>query len=213
MEKDRMARLDPDRHMWIWEGQFRRASNEQVFHGKWRMADFEPARDWEGPYFGADFGFSQDPSTLVKLWIHDNRLWVSHEAYKVGVELDHMPAFYDLVPESRDYKIRADCARPETISYLARHGFSIEGAEKWPGSIEDGITHMRGFEEIIVHNRCQMVARDFARYSFKVDRNTGEILTVPVDKWNDTIDAIRYGIQPMIKKGGVIGLWERIGNG
>lgn len=213
LEKDRMARLDPDRYMWIWEGKFKRASNEQVFNGKWRVAEFESNRHWDGPYFGADFGFSQDPSTLVKCWIHEGRLWVEYEAYKQGVELDHMAEFYDAVPQSRDYKIRADCARPETISHLARRGFSIEGADKWTGSVEDGIAYLRSFEEIVIHPRCVNTMQEMAMYAYKVDRNTGDILPDVVDKWNHAIDAIRYAMAPMIKKGGVIGLWERLGNG
>lgn len=49
-----------------------------------------------------------------------------------------MPQFYDSIPEARKWPIHGDCSRPETISYMARQGFNIDGATKWAGSVEDG---------------------------------------------------------------------------
>ena len=68
------------------------------------------------------------------------RLYIEYEAYGVGVELDEMAQFYDSVPEVRRWPIKADNARPETISHIARQGFSIDAAAKWKGSVEEGVT-------------------------------------------------------------------------
>lgn len=202
LERDKMRDRDVDRYMWIWEGKFRRNSDVKVFNGKWRIADFTPAADWDGPYFGADFGFSQDPSTLNKLWIHDGCLYVEYEANGIGVEIEDMPAFYDKVPGSRQHKIWADCARPETISHIKRQGFNIEGAEKWTGSVEDGITFLRSFREIIIHPRCKHTAYEANAYEYKTDRLTGDILPDVVDKDNHHWDAIRYALFKLIKRKG-----------
>ena len=96
--------------------------------------------------------------------------------------------------------IRADCSRPETISYVARQGFKIEGCEKWSGSVEDGVTHLRSYERIVIHSRCKHAADEAARYSYKVDKNTGDVLPDIVDKHNHVIDGIRYAIGPLIKR-------------
>lgn len=200
LERDKMAERDPDRYMWIWEGKFRKSSDLKVLNGKWVIREFEPQKGWSGPYFGADFGFSQDPSTLVKLWVNDDRLYVEHEAYKVGVELDHMPAFYDTVPGARKHLISADCARPETISYLRRQGFKIEGAEKWAGSVEDGIAHLRGYKEIVIHPRCKHVIAEANAWQYKEDKNTGLPTTTLQDGMEHTWDAGRYALWRLIKK-------------
>lgn len=201
-EKDRMARTDPDRYMWIWEGKFRRRSDVKVLNGKWIIQDFTPAADWDGPYFGADFGFSQDPSTLNKCWIHDRKLYIEYEANGVAVELDDMPAFYDKIPGARDYLIKADCARPETISHIKSKGFRIESCEKWQGSVEDGITFLRSFEQIIIHPRCTHTSFEANAYEYKTDRLTGDILPDIVDKHNHHWDAIRYALDKLIKRKG-----------
>lgn len=225
-EKDRMARNDPDRYMWIWEGKFRRRSDVKVLNGKWIVDAFEPQKNWDGPYFGADFGFSQDPSTLNKLWINNRKLYVEYEANGVGVELDDMFLFYagsdgatpdqleyikkrkpsdrkyDGIPDARRYMIKADCARPETISHIKRQGFRIEGAEKWQGSVEDGITFLRSFDQIVLHPRCKNTIFEANAYEYKTDRLTGDILPDIVDKHNHHWDAIRYALDKLIKRKG-----------
>jgi phage terminase large subunit len=225
-EKDRMARNDPDRYMWIWEGKFRRRSDVKVLNGKWIIEAFEPQKNWDGPYFGADFGFSQDPSTLNKLWINNRKLYVEYEANGIGVELDDMFLFYaahdgatpdqleyikkrkpserkyEGIPDARRYMIKADCARPETISHIKRQGFRIEGAEKWQGSVEDGITFLRSFDQIVLHPRCKNTIFEANAYEYKTDRLTGDILPDIVDKHNHHWDAIRYALDKLIKRKG-----------
>lgn len=207
LERDRMAKVDPDRYMWIWCGKFRRRSDVKVLNGKWSIKEFEPVANWDGPYMGADFGFSQDPSTLNKCWVYGRTLYIEHEAHGVGIELDDMPEFYDRVPGSRKYRIYADCSRPETISHIKRKGFDIVGCEKWPGSVEDGITFLRSFDEIVIHPRCRYTAEEANAYQYKTDRVTGDILPDVLDRDNHHWDAIRYALGKMIKKNDTVGIW------
>ncbi|MBK1484926.1 PBSX family phage terminase large subunit, partial [Enterobacter hormaechei] len=141
-----------------------------------------------------------DPNTLVRSFILHNRLYIEYEAYGQQTELDHMPELYDTIPGARDWPIKADSARPETISYLKRQGFNISAAEKWQGSVEDGIAHLRGFDEIIIHPRCKNVAREARMWSYKTDRITGEVLPKLADGDEHTWDAIRYSLDGHIKR-------------
>lgn len=194
-------RFDPAVYAHIWEGAYLESSDAQVFNGKWAIDEFTPEAAWDGPYFGADFGFAQDPNTLTKAWVHNHCLYIEYEAGGVGVELDEMPALYDLVPGARDHVIRADCARPETISHLKRRGLKIEAAPKWSGSVEDGVEFIRGaFDKIIIHPRCKKTAEEFRLYSYKQDKLTGDILPLIIDAWNHYIDSIRYALSPLIKR-------------
>ena len=124
-----------------------------MFGGKWRTDEFTPGEGWDGPYYGLDFGFAQDPTAGVKCWIHDSRLYIEHESGGVGVEIDDTaPMILKDLPGAEDHVIRADNARPESISYLKRNGLPyIKACEKGKGSVEDGIAHIKAYQEVIIH--------------------------------------------------------------
>ena len=198
-ERQWMARTDPEAYAHIWEGECRTASTAQVLRGKVAIDAFEPGTDWHGPYYGADWGFAVDPSTLLRVWIHDAKLYVEHEAYGVGVELDHLPALFERVPGSRDHTIRADSARPETISHMVRQNFRVVAAQKGPGSVEHGISHLRSFGQIVIHPRCLHTIEESRLWSYKVDRLSGDVLPDLVDAHNHCWDAIRYALEPVAR--------------
>lgn len=198
----------------IWEGAYLQRTDAQIFAGKFRVVDFEPSPSWDGPYCGLDFGFAQDPTAAVKAWVSGNTLYIEHEAGKVGLELDATGDFIlARMPGFSEHAIRADSARPESISYLKRHGLPrIEAAEKGKGSVEDGIEFIKSFDEVVIHSRCTGVIEEFRKYSYKVDRLSGDVLPVIVDAWNHYIDALRYALEPIMKrqKGGGILLPRRL---
>lgn len=199
MEWDR--KNDFEKYLHIWEGFPRTLSDAQIFRGKYVVEPFDDNL-WtkaERLFFGADFGFANDPSTLVRFFIFEKKLYIEYEAYGVGVELDELPQLYRSIPEVNQWPVKADNARPETISFLRnRFGFNISAAEKWQGSVEDGIAYMKSFERIVVHPRCKHTADELRLYSYKVDSKTGEVLPIILDKNNHIIDAIRYGLDGYI---------------
>jgi len=200
-ERVYLQSVDPDAYAHVWLGATRTHSDAQVFPGKYEIAEFTPGFGWNGPYQGADWGFSQDPTTLVRCWIHERKLYVSHEAYGVAVDIDRTPQLFDTVTGSRGYTIRADNARPETISYMRGHGYeNVIACDKWKGCVEDGVAHLRSYEKIIVHPDCTHTADELRLYSFKVDRLTSDVLPDLMDKHNHTIDALRYALEPLIKR-------------
>lgn len=220
LERQKMMRTDMDRYNWIWEGKFNKRSDELIMAGKWRVAEFETPANTRF-FFGADWGFAQDPTTLNRCWVRDNTLFVDYEAHGQKVDLDEIWKLfagregmrpeqvkqwrlademkYPGIPGARKWKIKADCARPETISLVAKQGFNIDAAKKWGGSVEDGIAFLRGFDEIVIHPRCVKTIEEFSNYSYKVDKTTGEVLPIIVDKWNHHIDGIRYSMDGYIR--------------
>ncbi len=138
----------------------------------------------------------------VRCYLKDEVLYISHEAYKKGVEQDHTVDFVSKhIPMIEQFVIRADSAEPKSISYLQRHGFPrIEGVKKWQNSITEGVRWMRGLKRIVIHPRCENAAKEFRLYSHKVDKRTGDILPNIVDANNHIIDAIRYALQQLIKQ-------------
>lgn len=209
--QDDRKRLDDQTYAWIWEGAYRENSDAQILAGKYRVDEFEPQPGWDGPYFGIDWGFSQDPAAGVKLWIHDQRLYVEHEASKVGLENDDIADFMiKRLPGIEKHVVRADSARPETISHVKSTGQGkrqalpkITAVQKWPGSVEDGIAHLRSYREIVIHPRCTGTLKEARLYSYKTDRMSGDVLTTIVDANNHLLDAVRYALGPMIRRQGV----------
>lgn len=191
-------RRDPDKFANVWGGEYAMAAKARVFHN-WEVREFDTPED-AVHRFGADWGFAIDPTVLVRCHIDGRTLYVDAEAWAVGCEIDQTPKLFDTVGGSRRFLIRADSARPETVSYMRRQGFKITEAIKGPGSVEDGIEFLRAFD-IVVHPRCVHVAAELAAYSYKIDPHTEEILPLLEDKNNHTIDALRYALEELRRSG------------
>lgn len=200
MERDK--RRDPDKYAHIWLGQYERKSSARVFRN-WRVEEFE-GKPGGRYYFGADWGFSVDPTVLIQSFVEGQTIYVEREAYRVGCEIDRTPEMFDTIdPDNigfaRKWPIRADSARPETISYMQRHGYPhIEPAVKGAGSVEDGIEFLKSYN-IVVHPRCTHTIDELSTYSYKTDPLTGEVVPLLEDKNNHLIDALRYSLEAVRK--------------
>ncbi len=203
---------DFEKYLHIWEGFPLTISEAQIFKGRYTVEPI-PEDLWKKAdrlFFGADFGFARDPSALVRCFIYDRKLYVDYEAYGVGVEIDELPQLYRSVPGADRWPIKGDAARPETISYLKnRAGFDITAADKWAGSIEDGIAYLKSFDKIVVDPRCKHMADELRLYSYKTDRTTGEVLPVIVDKNNHLVDSLRYALSDYIRNPDNV-YWEKL---
>lgn len=191
MEYDK--RRDPDKYQHVWRGEYLQNSESRVFRN-WRIEDFDAPPD-AIHRLGADWGFSVDPTTLVRCHIIGRTLYIDFEAYMVGCEIVNTPELFMQVPEAERWPIVADSARPETISHMRRNGFpKIMTAVKGPKSVEEGIEFLKNYA-IVVHPRCTHTIDELTLYSYKTDPLTGKILPVLEDKKNHVIDALRYACE------------------
>lgn len=187
MEYDR--KYNPQSFGHVWLGEYNTKNEAQIFRGKYEEKAFTPRDDWDGPYFGLDFGFSQDPTAAVKCWIYDGCLYIERDYGKIGLELDDTaPILRQHLPGIEKYVVRADSARPESISYLKRHGLPrITGVQKGKGSVEDGIEFIKSFKRVFIHPDAAATLREFKLYSYKTDRLSGDVLPVVLDENNHCI--------------------------
>lgn len=184
---------DPDKYAHIWLGEYVRNSEARVFRN-WRIEEFDIPQDAIIRQ-GADWGFSIDPSVLVQCYIVGKTLYIPHEAYMVGCEIDSLPDLFRTVPNAEKWWITADSARPETISYMQRNGFPKMGAAiKGARSLEEGIEFLKSYD-IVVHHRCKHVADELTLYSYKTDPLTGKVIPQLEDKNNHCIDGLRYACE------------------
>lgn len=188
-------------------GNWKIKNTQALVFTNWSVREFDTPADAQ-LRLGADWGFANDPTVLVGGFIGrwengkavadpgGRVLFVDREAHGVEVEIDDTPALFDTVEGSRQWTITADSARPETVSAMRRYGFRIIPAIKGPGSIEDGIKFLQNFE-IVLHPRVSLIAREMSRYSYRVDRLTGEIMPLLEDSNNNAIDALRYALEAL----------------
>lgn len=185
--------LDPERYAHIWEGAYLTRSDAQVFKN-WDIREFTMPPGTL-PRFGIDWGFANDPTVAVRCYTIGREVYIDHEVVGLHTPIDQLPDLLDQVPGIREFYARADSSRPETIDYVKRRGFpKLMPAVKGAGSIEEGIEFLKG-HRIIVHPRCKTVIQELTTYSYEVDRQTGQVLPKFADKYNHTIDAIRYAFE------------------
>lgn len=194
MEFDREN--DYDKYLWVWEGNPLTISNASIFHGHFRVDDFDTP---DNALFnhGIDWGFSADPTAMIRSFVgDDNTLYIDMEAGAVGVEIDDTPKLFEDIPTLKTWKSVADSARPEIISYMTKHGYpKIVSAKKGKGSVIDGIDRIKAFKEVVIHPRCVNTIEEFKLYSYITNKLTGEITPIPEDKHNHWIDGLRYSLE------------------
>ena len=207
-EAERHLRTNPDTFGHVWLGEYLKRSEALVFKDKYRVEELN-TYGWEHSFIGMDFGFSQDPNAVVKVWIQDTILYIEREAYGIETEINDLHYLIDKVDKDANRRaIRCDSARPETISYLKNHGYPFcESVHKGKGSVEDGVGFIRSFD-IVIHPSCKNIINEFGNYSYKIDKLSGDITPILIDAYNHGIDAIRYAIEPLMKNN--LNTWANI---
>ena len=158
-------------------------------------------KDIEGlpRWIGADWGYVNDPSALV--WGHidtvNKKIYVCGEYVKKGMLNNEIAETMIDLGLHKD-KSYGDSAEPKTIAELKRYGINIEATVKGKDSVIHGIQWIQQYE-LIIDSRCFKVIEELDNYTWKKDKKTGEYVNEPVDTFNHTIDAIRYGLNKYIK--------------
>jgi hypothetical protein len=150
----------------------------------------------------------------VRCFVLGDVLHIEHEAYQLKADLDRIGDVFDRVPGSRRWPIYADASQPGTIALAAKRGYHIKGADKWPGSVEDGVAALRGFARIVIHPRCPHAADEARLWSRKIDKLTQEPLPDLKPGHDHVFDAVRYaltGAGLITKTGSHLHLYQGIG--
>jgi phage terminase large subunit len=140
---------------------------------------------------GMDFGYTNDPTTLVEIW-KDTRdgLYFNELIYQQGLTNS------DIADSLREYgvdkyiEIIADSAEPKSIEELRRFGYNIKPATKGPDSILNGIDVLKRHRLYVTKQSTNLI-KELNTYKWVTDKN-GNKLNKPVDMFNHALDAIRY---------------------
>jgi phage terminase large subunit len=164
-------------------------SIQGVVFNNWKTIEILP-KEAELVGRGMDFGFTNDPTTIVDIYKIDGKYILDERLYKTGLtNIDIWSSFNSLKLDNSVITI-ADSAEPKSITELTRLGMKIQGAIKGQDSIMFGIQKMQQ-EKFLVTDRSINLIKELRMYSWATNRE-GESLNKPIDDYNHAIDAVRY---------------------
>ena len=142
--------------------------------------------------YGLDFGYNH-PSALVKIWYHENELYVEELIYESYLTADDLVKRMDELGVEKRTPIMADHARPEMIEDMRRGGYSVREADK---AVKKGIDDVKSHIVLIDENAVN-VWKEFENYKYKKigDKITDEVVKL----WDDLLDSLRYGTRYISK--------------
>lgn len=150
-------------------------------------------------YFALDFGYTNDPTAIVEIKEHNNRVYVKELVYRTGlVNRDpdgKLPNISDELKRCevpKGARIYADSAEPKSIDELKADGWHVLPSTKGADSIRVGVDLLLG-KEVFYTDCSANVETESQKYTWALDKNK-EPTNKPVDDFNHAMDAIRYGV-------------------
>ena len=147
--------------------------------------------------YGADAGYTNDPTTLVSVYRKDFNLYIKEHIYQTQMTTYDIHNKWKNVGIERE-TIYFDSAEPRLIEELRRMGWNVRPSLKGADSVNAGIDLLKRFK-IHIHKDSHNCIQEFRNYKWQEDRS-GKMINKPVDKNNHTIDAIRYATYSVISK-------------
>jgi phage terminase large subunit len=146
--------------------------------------------------FGMDFGYTNDPTTLIEIGLHAGELYWRELIYETGLTNPDISKELHALGFNKNELIIADSAEPKSIEELRRMGWNVKPAVKGADSIMNGIDMIKRYK-VNVYAKSRNLIDEFSSYTWKKDRN-GNAMNVPIDAHNHGIDAGRYALQYLL---------------
>jgi phage terminase large subunit len=138
--------------------------------------------------YGMDFGFTNDPTTLVAVYGDDHNLYAKELLYETNLTNRDISEKMKALGVDRRAEIFADSAEPKSIEELYRMGWNIKPTKKGADSINAGIDVLKRYK---LHISGANFVKEMRNYKWVEDKN-GKLLNKPIDAFNHAIDAFRY---------------------
>lgn len=143
-------------------------------------------------WLGMDFGYTNDPTSIVEVCLYNDTLYLDEVCYQTKMlSSDIIKAIKEKNrTEKREYKVISESADPRLIDEVYNAGIDIHPVKKFGGSIMAGIQKMQEFK-IKITKRSINLRKEYNNYTYRQDKE-GKWLNEPIDAWNHGIDATRY---------------------
>jgi len=147
--------------------------------------------------YGMDFGYTNDPTTLVSVFIREHNMYIKEHLYKTQMTTTDIHKF--LLDEKLERNpIYADSAEPRLIAELRRMGHNIHPSLKGRDSVNAGIDLLKRYKIHILSTSTNAIM-EFRNYKWKEDK-TGVLINTPEDKNDHIIDPIRYATYSILSR-------------
>lgn len=143
-------------------------------------------------FYGLDYGFSNDPTALIEIKKHNNKVWIKELIYEKGLTNKLIAKRMNQLGVPKSAKIYGDSAEPKSNQELRDEGFNVIDAEKGPDSVRKGIDYMLDLEVFYTEDSAN-IAKEQQEYKWALDKNK-EPTNDPIDDFNHGMDATRYGL-------------------
>jgi len=159
--------------------------SEGVIFENWELGEF---KETELMRWGNDFGFSNDPTTLVNIAIDKKteRIYLKEELYRTRMTTDDVAQV--MKHRCGNDLIVSDSAEPRLIHELQKKGLNVTPAIKGKDSVNTGIALLQNYT-LIVDPKSVNLVKELNNYSWSDKKSE-----TPIDAHNHLIDAIRYAV-------------------
>ena len=176
---------DSDPEYWRVYGEGERATNRRAIYQGAQEPRPEGAKRLG---IGCDFGFTNDPTAVVEVFLAGNQLHIEERLYKHGLTNQDLARELLAMNLGREYVI-CDSAEPKSIEELRREGINAHPATKGPDSVRRGIDLIRRHRLTF---EGENLAKELQMYRWKEDKN-GNLINEPDSiGWDHALDAARY---------------------
>lgn len=186
-EIEALASVDPE--YWKIFGLGERGQLKDIVFSEWQQVPQIPT-DAKLIGHGLDFGFTNDPTTLVSVYQQDGELWVDERLYRTNMTNNDIGNYLKSINFNRNDAIVADSAEPKSIRELQLQGFNVQPASKGPDSIVASIDILKRYKINTTQGSVNLI-KELRSYKWETDRD-GKHTGKPVDYLNHAIDALRY---------------------
>lgn len=165
----------------------------RIYRG-WEIVDEVPQMARLERY-GVDFGYSNDPTSIVAIYKYEGGFVLDEVAYK------NLMSNREIAETLKNFTLMltvCDSSEPKSVDELKTYGINAVGCEKGPDSVRNGVQLVQD-QKIMVTKRSVNIIKEYRNYLWETDRD-GRMLNVPEHQYSHSMDAIRYGITSILKQ-------------
>jgi len=142
---------------------------------------------------GLDFGYTNDPSGILDVYEYNGGFIFDEQLYQFGQSNRQLADFIRMLPQP-EMLVVADSSEPKSIDEMRMYGVNIIGANKGPGSVNQGISFVQS-QRISATKRSVNLKKEYERYIWLKDRLTDKFINEAPDVDNHLLDPARYALE------------------
>ena len=186
-----------DENWWRVYGEGMTGGVEGNVYPEYEVIDEMP-EVYTGRCLGLDFGFTNDPTAIVDIRFEGYNLFLDLLMYETGLTNSQIGDYLTGQAINRIVTV-CDSAEQKSIVELQRAKVKATPAIKGKGSIASGIQQVKTFK-LYVTKRSTHMMDELDNYKWVKDELNDTYTNVPIDAWNHSLDAMRYGVDYLLRK-------------